>query len=105
MRIATRMHTRDYAGNVFGIVSNEEDAVREALDQGTPDNQVGLAMLFWEAKRLLLNDFQRCSHCVEEPIAEANCATLIPDIRFVDVGLGFGPDNEVMRHRSVRCDF
>ena len=72
------MHARDHACGVGHFIPDEEHAVREASDKRTPDREIGLSMLLWKPRWRFPNDADRRFYRIEESIAEASRAGLIP---------------------------
>jgi hypothetical protein len=93
--------TCDDTCRVSCFVPDEEHSVRKAVNQRASDCEVGLSVLVRKTLRRVPHYPDRFFHRVEESIPKAQRPTFVPSVCLLDVGLSFGPDNEVRCHRPL----
>lgn len=78
----------------LSFVDNEEDRIRETMEKGSSYALKDLRELMWVAD----NRLKRSIHRKKELIAETLDALIVPLVGVGQLGLGLGPNNQVMRH-------
>ncbi len=102
--VAASMHTRDDAQCISAFVPNEEEAVRETVNESVANRERGVAMSRRKALRRRTHQFDRTLNRIEEAASQPGRPVLIPLKRLFDVGLCFRPDGEESGHLSGRLD-